>query len=58
MKQKEWPTTIDEAVGVVIASLSDEEKATISAMSESEVLGLHMGLGTWIRNNRGLWSGH
>ena len=31
MNQKQWPVTIDEAVGVVIAALSDEEKATISA---------------------------
>jgi hypothetical protein len=30
MKQKEWPETVDEAVGVVIATLSDEEKAAIS----------------------------
>jgi hypothetical protein len=58
MNQKEWPTTTDEAVGVVIASLSDEEKATIGAMAESELIGLHMGLGAWIRNNLGLWSGN
>jgi hypothetical protein len=58
MKQKEWPATIDEAVGVVIATLSDEDKATISAMAESELIGLHMGLGAWIRNNLGLWSGN
>ncbi|MBO3703056.1 MAG: hypothetical protein J5W83_11035 [Candidatus Accumulibacter sp.] len=58
MNQKQWPTTIDEAVGVVIASLSDEEKATIGAMAESELIGLHMGLGAWIRNNFGLWSGN
>jgi hypothetical protein len=45
MNQKQWPATIDEAVGVVIATLSDEDKATISAMAESELIGLHMGLG-------------
>ena len=55
MKQKQWPATIDEAVGVVIAALSDEDKATISATAESELIGLHMGLGAWIRNNLGLW---
>lgn len=58
MNQKQWPVTIDEAVGVVIASLSDEEKATISAMSESKLIGLHMSLGAWIRNNFGLWLGN
>ena len=58
MKQKEWPATAAEAGGVLIATLSDEEKATISAMAESELIGLHMSLGAWIRNNLGLWSGN
>jgi hypothetical protein len=58
MKQKEWPETVDEAVGVVIATLSDEEKAAIAAMAESELIGLAHGLGAWIRNNLGLWSGN
>ena len=30
MKQKQWPATIDEAVGVVIATVSDNDKATIA----------------------------
>ncbi|MBK7674378.1 MAG: hypothetical protein IPJ27_06175 [Candidatus Accumulibacter sp.] len=58
MSQKRWPTTIDEAVGVVIAALSDEDKATISAMSEAELIGFHMSLGAWIRNYLGLWKGN
>lgn len=58
MAPKHWPATMDEAVGVVIATLSDNEKATISAMAESELVSLHMGLGAWIRNNFGLWSGN
>ncbi|MEF8701447.1 MAG: DUF6794 domain-containing protein [Candidatus Accumulibacter sp. UW25] len=58
MNQKQWPATIDEAVGVVIATLSDEDMATISAMAKSELIGLHMGLGAWIRNNLGLWKGN
>ncbi|MEF8719277.1 MAG: DUF6794 domain-containing protein [Candidatus Accumulibacter necessarius] len=57
LNQKEWPATVDEAVGVVIATLSDTDKATISAMAESELIGLHM-VGAWIRNNLGLWSGN
>lgn len=58
MEPKHWPTTIDEAVGVVIASLSDEDKAAMAAMAESELIGLHFGLGAWIRNNLGLWKGN
>lgn len=56
MEQKEWPATIDEAVGVVIATLADEDKTKIAAMPESALLRLHGGLGVWIRNNLGLWS--
>lgn len=58
MEPKQWPATIDEAVGVVIATLSDEERAAIAAMAESELIGLHFGLGAWIRNNLGLWKGN
>ena len=58
MAPKHWPARMDEAVGVVIATLSDNEKATISAMAESELVSLHVSLGAWIRNNFGLWSGN
>ena len=58
MEPKQWPATINEAVGVVIASLSDEDKAAIAAMAESELIGLHLGLGGWIRNHLGLWKGN
>ena len=52
------PATIDEAIGVVIATLPDEDKAAIAAMAESALIGLHFGLGAWIRNNLGLWKGN
>jgi hypothetical protein len=58
MTQKQFPATIDEAVGVVIATLSDDDKAQIAATSESDLIRLHFGLGTWIPNNLGLWSGN
>jgi Domain of unknown function (DUF6794) len=58
MSRKQWPVTIDEAVGVAIANLSDEDKARIAAMLESELIGLHFSLGMWIRNNLGLWQGN
>lgn len=58
MNQKQWPATIDEAVGVVIATLSDEDKVLIAAMPVSELIGMHFGLGMWIRNNLGLWHGN
>ena len=58
MNQKQWPTTIDEAVSVVIAMLPDEDRSSIAAMPESELMGMHFGLGMWIRNNLGLWQDH
>lgn len=47
MNNKQWPATIDEAVGVVIA-----------ALPEADLINLHFGLGMWIRNNLGLWQGN
>lgn len=58
MKQKEWPGTVDEAAGVVLATLSDADKDQIAGMAESDLIGLHFGLGMWIRNNLGLWQGN
>jgi hypothetical protein len=55
MNQKQFPVTIEEAVGVVVATLADEDQAKIAAMAESALIGLHFGLGLWIRNNFGLW---
>jgi len=43
---------------VVIATLSDDERASIAALAQWELVGLHMGLGTWIPNNLGLWKGN
>jgi len=56
--RKAWPATIDEAVGVVIAALSDDERASIAALEQAELIGLHFGMGAWIRNNLGLWKGN
>jgi hypothetical protein len=58
MKQKQWPVTIEEATGVVVAALPEAEAAKIAAMPESDLINLHFGLGMWIRNNLGLWQGN
>ena len=50
MNNKQWPATIDEAVGVVIAALPEAEAAKIAAMPEADLINLHFGLGMWIRN--------
>jgi hypothetical protein len=55
MNAKKWPTTVDEAVGVVLATLSENEKHQLSGMSQADLITLHFGLGAWIRNHFGLW---
>ncbi len=46
---------MDEAVGVGTTALSDVERASIAALAQDQLIGLHFGLGLWIRNNLGLW---
>lgn len=58
MNQKQWPATMEEAVGVLIAILPETETAKMAAMPESDLIHLHLGLGMWIRNNLGLWQGN
>ena len=52
----QWPETVDQAVGVLLGLLPDGEKDKIAAMSQDDLVVLHLGLGMWIRNNLGLWS--
>ena len=52
----QWPQTVDQAVGVLLGLLPDDEKTKIAAISQDDLAAVHLGLGTWIRNNFGLWS--
>ncbi|MHB1379891.1 MAG: DUF6794 domain-containing protein [Desulfurivibrionaceae bacterium] len=55
----EWPTTIDQAVEILLRIVPDEVKDRIARESESNVVGnRHFGLGLWIRNNFGLNQGN
>jgi hypothetical protein len=61
---KNWPTflqdnsrlpeTVDEAVDRLMMVLDGEQKITIAAMPEEDLLNLHFGLGMAIRNAFGL----
>jgi hypothetical protein len=51
------PNNIDEAMTALMETLSPEDQLAITRMTEDEVGSLHHGLGQWIRNNWGLWSG-
>lgn len=49
------PETIGEAVNLLLISLSDENRQAIRSMPEEELGSLHLGLGTYIRNEFDLW---
>jgi hypothetical protein len=48
------PESLDEAIKRLMAILDEEQKATISAMREEDLIDLHFGLGMAIRNAFGL----
>jgi hypothetical protein len=54
----EWPTTIDQAVDRILAKLTAAEKAAIRSTPDEDLDGLHLGLGTGVRNECGLWDGN
>lgn len=52
----EWPTTVDEAVAMLLDEMSEEDKEIVRSTPEEEIIvRFHHGLGTWIRNRFGLW---
>jgi hypothetical protein len=55
MTTKTLPTSLDEAVGVILATLDDKDLNEITQMPFTDLFNLHFGLGQWIRNNLGLW---
>ncbi len=55
MTTKTLPTTLDEAVGVILAMLEEKDLSEIAQMPFADLINLHFGLGQWIRNNLGLW---
>jgi hypothetical protein len=57
-KSVELPTTIDGAVRLMLGLVPEEDQSRIAYMSEDDLLGLHMGLGQWVRNHLGLWGGN
>lgn len=52
------PQTIEQAVVVLLDQLPADAKHKIAAMSRDDLIILHFGLGTSIRNDFGLWSGN
>ncbi len=52
------PTTVGEAADQVISRLDAESLSRLRGMEETDLMAMHFGLGTWIRNVFGLWSGN
>ncbi|WOD37138.1 DUF6794 domain-containing protein [Nodosilinea sp. E11] len=48
--------TLDEAVDFLLRELSDEDKATLKATPEDNLIDLHLSFGQWIRNRFKLWN--
>jgi hypothetical protein len=49
------PATVDEAIQTMYAWLDEENRQILKAMQEHELIRLHHGYGTGIRNGLGLW---
>ena len=58
IESKQWPKTVDDAVDLIIAHMSEEEKEELRGMSKKGLLTLHHELGMCIRNSFGLWEGN
>ena len=57
--EKGLPKTMNDAVTELISKLSEEVKNKIRKTPKKDLGGeFHFGLGTWIRNNFGLWAGN
>ena len=57
-QQNALPETVDAAVRLLQSLVPEDEQARIAQMAETELVMLDFGLGSWIRNNLGLWHGN
>jgi hypothetical protein len=53
-----WPQKVDEAIQVLLASLSDAEQQRIRGAESDDLYRFHHGLGADSRNRFGLWRGN
>lgn len=56
--KKQWPETIDEAVRILDAVLSGQDKEKIRAVAKQDLDSLYQGLGTLICHEFGLLKGN
>ena len=53
-----WPTSVDDAVRIVVLQLGPDWKSRIRATTRTKAQSFHFTLGRWIRNSFGLWRGN
>jgi hypothetical protein len=53
-----WPKTVDEAVTRLLAEMDDADKTGLRDTKKEDLILLHHGWGTGIRNDFGLWRGN
>jgi len=56
--ENSFPTTVDAAVRLLMSMVDESEQVKIAAMNVDDLSSLHFGLGMWIRNNMGFYSGN
>jgi hypothetical protein len=57
--ENDWPSTLDEAVTQLIASLTEEEKDVFCKLRKSDVgHSCHFDLSLWVRNSFGFYQGN
>ena len=52
------PKTVGQAVDQLLSEMSLKDKTTVANMAEVELSTLYATLGSYIRNNYGLWTGN
>ena len=57
-KNEILPETINQAVEKLISDLPLREKSKIAGLDEGELIGLHLDIGTDLRNRLKLWYGN
>ena len=56
--EKERPKNVQDIADRVLTNMSEKDKETFKDMTEDDLSVLHFGLGMYVRNNFGLWSGN
>ena len=57
-KHPEWPLTVDDATALILARMSEADKAVLRKKKNNGLIQYHFGWGMGIRNEFGLWEGN